>query len=369
MDRAALSRAVSNAVGSENVEVIDWRAHSIHAAFNQSTGGVCRLTGESADRGTIVPWSMVLKAVRPSDDPFGGSTDPLHPNYWAREALIYRSGLLDDLPGIRAPRCYGVDFPDESSAWIWLEDLAEHLGRCWTPGRYYVAAHALGRFNGAYLEGRGLPSADCLSRNWLTAFVSTFEPAFAELHSLRENVLVRRCWPGDLFGRLIELWRDRRVLLSALDGLPQTFCHLDAFPGNLIVDDDAQEVIALDWSFAGVGPIGSELAPMVAASVCFYDAEPAQMWSIDEAVFNGYMEGLAAAWEGKRDVVRFGYTAAAALHYGLFPLGVFLLDQRLRARFERLFGHPARELADRWATLVGFLLDQAAEARELLRVV
>jgi len=313
---------------------------------------------------------MVLKVVHQSDGPFGGTADPDHPNYWAREALIYRSGILEDLPGVRAPRCFGVDFPDESSAWIWLEDLAEHLDRCWSPESFYVAAHALGRFNGAYPQGRPLPSTEYLSRDWLTAFVGTFAPAFVELPGLREDPLVRHCWPGDLFDRMTTLWNDRRLLLSTLNALPQTFCHLDAFPGNLILDDDAQEVIALDWSFAGIAAIGSELAPMVAASICFYDVEPEQMWSVDEAVFSGYVEGLAAAgWEGKRDVVRFGYTAAASLHYGLFPLGVFLLDPQLRARFERLFDHPAIELADRWATLMRFLLDQADEARELLRII
>jgi hypothetical protein len=40
VDRAALSEPVSKAVGSETIEVVDWRQDSIHAAFNQATGGL-----------------------------------------------------------------------------------------------------------------------------------------------------------------------------------------------------------------------------------------------------------------------------------------------------------------------------------------
>jgi hypothetical protein len=117
----------------------------------------------------------------------------------------------------------------------------------------------------------------------------------------------------------MHLWGERETLLLALDRLPQTFCHLDAFPRNLLVDDEAQEVVALDWSYAGIGAVGAELAPMVAASVCFFDAGPEQMQRIDDVVSVGYLEGLQTAWwDGNSDVVRLGYMAAASLRYGLF---------------------------------------------------
>ncbi len=47
-------------------------------------------------------WSLVLKVV---SDP-GGRDDPTAHNYWKREFLTYQAGLLADLPGLRAPRCY-----------------------------------------------------------------------------------------------------------------------------------------------------------------------------------------------------------------------------------------------------------------------
>jgi phosphotransferase family enzyme len=369
IDASALRELVSKAIGTESIEPGEWRRESIHSAFNQSTGGLYRISGAWCDRGQIVPWSLVVKVVQASDDPFGGSSDPRAANYWRREPLIYGSGVLDDLPGIRAPRCFGVD-EQESRAWIWLEDVRDGFGSRWSPDRYRLAARCLGRFNGAYVTGRPLPPTDHMTRRWLRAFVGTFRPAMEALPVMRDHPMVQRAWPDGLLDRVLGLWEERELLLGALERLPQTFCHLDAFPRNLMVDRTTGDLVALDWSYAGVGAIGTEVAPMVAASLSFHDAEPEDAEMLDAVVFDAYMDGLrATGWEGDSRQVRFGSTAAAALHYGLFPLGVFLADDGLRARFERLFAHPASDLADRWAKVTGFLLDQADEARDLLRSI
>jgi hypothetical protein len=60
--------------------------------------------------------------------------------------------------------------------------------------------------------------------------------------------------------------------------------------------------------------------------------------------------------------VRLGYNAAAAARYGLFPMGRFLADRSLRARFEHVFARSANEIADRWNIIVEFLLDRADAA-------
>jgi hypothetical protein len=183
--------------------------------------------------------------------------------------------------------------------------------------------------------------------------------------------MVRRCWPDGLVDRVLRLWRGRDVFLEALDRLPQTFCHLDAFPRNLLIEDDtvdgSENVVAVDWSFAGIEAVGSEIGPMVAASVWFYDAEPGEMKGLGELVVDGYLEGLrAAGWRGGGRLVRFAFTATAALHYGLFPMGVLVLNDRVRERFEHALAHPAEDIVDRWAEAASFLLGQADEARRLL---
>ncbi|MFY9613870.1 MAG: phosphotransferase [Candidatus Dormiibacterota bacterium] len=370
IDDAALRGPVSTVLGSASVKLLGWRQEAIHVAFNQTTGGLYRVTGEAEGLNGAVKWSLILKIVHASDDQFGGNIDPSHPNYWEREVLIYESGLLDELPGIRAPRCYAVDRVDGATAWIWLEDVADPMGSGWGTTRYELAARRLGEFNGAYLAGRSLPVGDHLSRQWLRKFVDDFAPAFAELGALRDHPLVRRCWPDGQLRRVERLWAERETFLDALERLPQTFCHLDAFPRNLMILDGDRDVVALDWSYAGMGAVGSELASISAASACFYDLDPTQLRRTDELVSESYMHGLErAGWTGRPELVRLGQTAAASLHYGLFPMAIYLLDDRLRSRFERVFGHSAVAIVDRWAEVTDFLLDQADQARELLHQV
>ncbi len=319
-----------------------------------------------------MPWSLILKVVHTVDDPrLGGIADPADANFWKREVLIYRSGILEELPGIRAPRCFGVDELD-GTAFLWLEDVRDSAGSGWTPAHYRMAAGRLGEFNGAYLVGRDVPTAPLLSRGWLRTLVTGFGPAVNRLPLLRGHPMVRRCWPDGFVDRVLRLYEERDAFLEALDRLPQTFCHLDAFPRNLLIDDRAEDggVIAVDWSFAGLGAVGTEIAPMVPASVWFFDAEPKEMVRLGEVLFDGYVDGLrAAGWRGDERLVRFGYTAASALRYGLFPLGVYMLDGHVRARFERVLAHPVEETVDRWAEAEGVLLGQADEARHLLRVI
>jgi hypothetical protein len=314
-----------------------------------------------------LPWTIILKVVQASDGPFGGNEDPAHPNYWKREAEIYQSGLLDDLPGVSAPRSFGVEQHADRSAWIWMEDLANGSGSRWKPAQFGHAAYQLGAFNGAYLTHRLLPRSDCLSRHWLRAFVGDFSSAFEELPGLSSSPLIRHCWPDVLLERTLRLWDQREQFFDALDRLPQTFCHFDVFPRNVLIHHASREVVVLDWSFAGIGAIGAELAPMVAASVFFGDGELDEMRCIDTMIFDAYVRGLhASGWCGDSRLVRLGYGATASLRYGLFPLGVHLLNDALRERFERTLQRSASDIARRWAQVSGFLLEQADEARELM---
>jgi hypothetical protein len=63
--------------------------------------------------GEAVNGSLILKAVGPAS----GSLEPSTWGYWKREALVYQSGLLNDLPGdLITPRCLGiVENPDQET--------------------------------------------------------------------------------------------------------------------------------------------------------------------------------------------------------------------------------------------------------------
>src|SRR3954471_22260451 len=105
---ATLTAIAHTVTGSPRLEIGPIQITTIHHS-HEATAGVYRIASNDSVAGTIIPWSVVLKIVRPTAD----STS-------LREVDAYRSGLLADLPGIRAPRCYGVEECADGSWWLWL---------------------------------------------------------------------------------------------------------------------------------------------------------------------------------------------------------------------------------------------------------
>jgi hypothetical protein len=377
VDLSALRSAVRQTLGRDTAEVVSWQAQSIHAAINSVTGGLLRLSGAARDHGDTLPWSLVLKIARNAVG-FGSPeqvTDPAGSNYWKREPLLYQSRLLERLPpGIVAPRCYGVTEPARETAWIWLEDVVESTPGRWPIERFGLAARHLGAFNGAYLAEWPLPTDRCLTPGWLRAAVDGTSQALPQQAAARENPLaLRHGWSAALFDRQERLLAEKEILLAAIERLPVTFCHLDAFRGNLLArrgSDGQDETVAIDWSFAGHGVIGQDLYAMIAAPVFFNDADPDQMAEVDSVVFEGFIEGLRdAGWHGDPRLARLGYTAAAGLRWGLAPYGLLVVDPDFAALMVRTTGHSLEENLERCALILRFILDQAQEAQELLGVL
>lgn len=193
------------------------------------------------------------------------------------------------------------------------------------------------------------------------------------LRNSREHPLVRRAFPADVADGVFRLWAERDALLEALNRLPRAFCHLDAFGRNLFARrgaDGRHQTVAIDWCYVGTGAIGEEIVPLVSGGLLFGDLELDKAPELDTIVFDGYVEGLReAGWRGDRRMVRFVYTAASALRYGIgYPqleLPV-LLDESRHAWAEQLMGRPMEEVADQDAECRRFLLGLADEARGLL---
>src|SRR5712691_3054530 len=230
VDVQTLTALVGNALVSKTLKVVDWQYQAIHAGIGGGVGGthLYRFAGSARDLDETVKWTLILKILNAQSD-----ADSAGSHYWRREAEAYRSGLLDELPsGLAAPRCFGVIEYANESCWLWLEDFADDIAR-WPLERYGLAAYHLGRFNGLFVTTRTLPTWPWFSASWIRSDIKIFG---AEVGRFRDNLgrpLMRRFLPGDAAELLLRLWAEHETFMAALDGLPQTLCHFDAFRRNL----------------------------------------------------------------------------------------------------------------------------------------
>jgi hypothetical protein len=383
IDRAALKPLVRQALGDARAEVVDWRSEPVaFTAVNPLSGGVFRYHGTAMTDGRVQPWSLIHKVIRlpasaGSAAPLGlsatGFEDEASYIYWKREALVYQSGLLADLPeGLTAPRCYVVDEEREDSVHLWLEEIIEAYPEGWPLDRYALAARHLGRLGGMYCA-RPLPAWLWLSRDWLrdwsVRWASVTERA-AQIETSHHPIVREAYAPNDA-ARLTRLWTARPALLDALVRLPQTLCHRDASRANLIArrrDDGMDETVALDWGFTGIGPAGEDLAQLIAGTLWRFAVPLQGATTLDQAAYAGYLDGLhESGWHGDARAVRLACCAASALLLGFTgPALIPMLDGPGRDATEGLWGRPINELVAHRAALTRFLLDRAEEAYDLL---
>jgi hypothetical protein len=313
------------------------------------------------------PWRVILKGFAP----VAAHDDPTHFNYWKREWLLYRSGMLDALTGgLRAPRCYGANEQSDGTAWLWLEYVEEEGERSWCPARWALAARHLGQFNGGYLADRSLPAAPWIGGGRLRAWVERHRPLVAWIAVAPDRPDVHHWWPRPMVEAILRLWEERDTLCTALERLPQTLGHGDAIRRNLLsrrATSGVEETVGIDWEHAGLYALGEEVGQTLSVASAFYDVEPADLPALDEALFASYLDGLRdAGWRGDPRRVRFAYAAHAALRNAFNAVGVSLPDEAARAAAQQNYGHPWEALAERRAAIRPFLLARADEARALL---
>ncbi|MGD9030993.1 MAG: hypothetical protein PVG25_14400 [Anaerolineae bacterium] len=399
IDARTLTAPVRSALRSDTVEIDDWQSSPLGVGVgNPVSLGLHRFSGTAHDRGEPLTWSLVLKMAQSPANvgalDMGEGDDPTHWNYCKRELYLYQSDLLDHLPpGLAAPRCFGAEERPGDVIWLWLEEIsAAQDGAPWPLERYGLAARHFGRFNGAYLAERPLPAYPWLStgllRHWCSS-LATDTPLFPVSQArpnLWQHPLVCRIYPPPDANPFLQLLVDRNRFLAALDACPQTVCHRDAYPTDLMGrrrENGQEETVAVDWALAGIGPVGEELAQLTAGALDSADAAEAQ--DVDEVLFAGYVDGLRdSGWRGDAHAVRFGYVASAALRIGLWLL--WLLNRAFEesgaiehqdAPGEPIEG-PALSLSraeprdlvagliEQQARATRFVLDLAEEAYELL---
>jgi hypothetical protein len=368
LDLATLTPLVQRASGGYLTAVGQWSVQQLHGGFGEA--GVYRVSGESIGNGSPRPWSLILKVLQRAE-PGSAVSDW---DYWRREADLYQSGLLTDLPaGVKTPHCFEVAEPVDGTVWLWLEDIEEESA-AWTLAEYRRVAHQFGQFNGQFLNEGSVPDYPWLSRNWLRCLVEANTPAVNQLTQSLTERWVQRVWPRPVVNELLQLWAERDVYLSALERLPQTLCHLDVFPRNLLTRSrpgTLRETVAIDWAFSGFAALGEELASLIVASATLMEVELLAARELEEQALAAYIDGLhVGGWRGDPRLVRLGYASSAALRFGLGTLRQLmpvLLDERSHPVMEQLTGHPIYELCELSGILASrFTLRLAGEARQLM---
>lgn len=365
LDEATLAHVVRQALGRNDADVTSWRSTSLHGGAGG--GALYRLTGHARAGREVLPWSVIYKIVRAAED----AVDPASLRYWAREPLAYRSGALAHLPGgLATPRCHGITETPDGAYRLWLEDVVEARSS-WTLEDYGSVARQLGRFNAAYLMGTPLPTWPWLNRAFVRSWIAGTGVSgnVAAVRRFPDDPRVRRWYPDEMREHVLRLWDERETFLGALERLPRTLCHMDAFRRNLLVrslPNGREEVVFLDWAFMGTGALGEELAALVAGSVNLLDADVADLAQLDRVAFQAYVAGVRdAGWTGDPRDIRYAYAAASAMRFALPPV-IDLLDEASDPWVERVMAHPMDEIVATFVDMRRFLFDLADEARALL---
>lgn len=368
IDQATLNPVVRQVLAEETATVINWTHEALTGGF--SGAGVYRIAGRAQTGAGSREWSLILKILSPAQ----GGLSPADFNYWQREALLYQSGLLADLPDdLLAPRCFAIAPQPDQSQWLWLEDMGVGAEDEWPLAQYGNAARHLGQMNGAYLTDRPLPQQPWFRLADVRERIALAAPGIPELSQLRQHPLFVELLTGNRVERIMQLWGERDHLLAALDKLPLTFCHRDAFRRNLMLRDanGRAQTVALDWGGAGLGLLGEELIPLFAATLSFVAIDIARIPEMDRLIFEGYVAGLRdAGWRGDTQLVRFGFAALAALKVGVAEPAIKLPNVARRAAALPPDVEPPRLLSPggpRQAAALGhYLLGLGEEARDLM---
>ena len=283
-----------------------------HNPLNAVTGGIWRVEGGSR---SVV--AKLLTDGRDHDGPPGWatSTDPAHWNWWEREWRVYTDGIVDRFrpDGLVAPELLVVDRIGDGSVLLWFEDVDGAMPT--TVEGLADLAHRLGRAQGR-LAGRPIEP-------WLT---HGFQAAYAGSKPVDGRVfdhdpswahpLVAK-WLAPLRDDLRRLHQERARFFALVARCPQTLCHLDLWPANILQREDGGFAL-LDWAFCGEGALGEDIANLVPDSVFDLLLPTDLLPALAETLVERYLAGLHdAGWEGDDRLVRLAVHASAAKYHWL----------------------------------------------------
>ncbi|MEU6859992.1 phosphotransferase [Glycomyces sp. NPDC046736] len=275
-----------------------------HNTGNQTTGGIWQVTGPGG--------AAVLKHLTPKGNGhthWKTSNHPHHWNYWQREHLAYTSGFAASYgreAGIGAPALLASGERPDGSRELWLEAVNGIHGRHWTTPMLTDFTHRLGIAQALHHHN---PEPPWLSHHFLRQYAGR-----RDLTDIPwDHPTAAAHWPTATRTGLRLIWERRNDLFDIAEHLPQTICHLDVWPMNLLQRDN--QPILLDWSFTGTGAIGEDVANLIADT--FFDGlQPIEHLAETEALTtDAYITGLAEAGYTQPATTRKALAATGAAKY------------------------------------------------------
>jgi hypothetical protein len=371
VERETLLRLARAQTGCQDLRMDQWQTSSLSVQGRRS---IFRFAGTGYDGATPRPWSLILKQIRAPEKANAQDADIGYWAYWPREYLLYEAGIPQTLKGaLRAPRCFDVMQPAPHLRWIWLEDLQDLYDGVWPLRHYALTAYHLGRFNGSYLAGKPMPAGTWLADDALRSRSADAIAGLARLRdpTLWEHPLLRRAFPRPIIDNLERLAADRESFLRAAARLPRTFCHLDAWYGNMAAMEDgdgAKGTVLFDWALAGYGAPGQEISNLVWTGLLEFKVDIHDAERLEAEVFNSYLQGLAeAGWQADPVFVRCAYLISSVLLFGLVPEAVeHALHEDGYGELVEFYGWPIERLVEQAAEVTYLLFKRADELRALL---
>jgi hypothetical protein len=359
-------------------------------AYNPGTAGIHRVAGTATvGRAREKQWSTILKVVTLPDlsgtplDIDGYIREPSDWNYWKREVLARRCGLLDRFEHpLRPVGCWATEEVDDTTAWLWLEELDEGTDR---PARSVSELAEMAYDLGAF-AAQGTSMVDELlalswtARDWLSGWASTFLELSGG-HALAHpgcwtHPLLRDRVPVSSRQALVEVVNSFQQVCSRLATLPATVAHHDAKASNLFRERTAtgERTVVIDWGFFGTAPIGADLGHHVALDVCVDSVDPADGVEHERSATDAYLAGLRDfGWRGDEADVRFAAAASGSLQMLCFVVDdVALLcpdypvSEDWPAERAEAAGCDIETTMDTWAASLHFLLHMGQRARRSL---
>jgi hypothetical protein len=218
---------------------------------------------------------------------------------WRTEADVYASSLVRGLPdGLRAPRIFAIDDLGDDRIRIWMEDVP-NTAATWDPARYRAAARRLGRLAGrTHRDGSPAdapPLFGGLRMLWGMRISNTLVPVLRDDATWRHPLMTAvEMSDPTLRGDLLALADQAPSIIDRLDRLPRGLAHGDACPQNLLPDPDRPSgFVAIDWGFANLGPLGSDLVQLLAGRADNGELDGDDLPPIQEAILAAYLDGLA----------------------------------------------------------------------------